>query len=287
MQKKLLLFFMVIYCNAILGDESNDNNPKIHNQENESKEQEIKDKFIQLVDESFGHPKDILAAYEEELPRDYKNALIKDVSAEQNAIEDLFTSNKIKNDIDAIKQRQCFDDTLVGTGGILGGAGTPPTEKSVNGQIQARWNKLKDDKNKVNTETSDKFNAYKNTFATKIINVLEKKLHDRAYVMESMYLESLKICGLDPDCLISKGINLQDIKNKNFFPKIYSNMFDEIKKIVDEEGLPITKEELINVSALHNATKKYVVAYNIANTKIHNKLNGIVDIDDSEEDKNE
>lgn len=270
MQKKTLLLSVFFGCAIMQASESQEDNPVDNLQLYEQQDIAFKSKLKTLFEELFGKNEDIIALYKIELPEGYKQALVDELSGIEKAIEKKFNQNKTINEDDEKNKKIYFDDSEVGYWSM------PASIDSIKGYIQAQWAQLKTDQDHINIHNQDLFKGYKQTFESMIIPLLKEKLKQKHYMMATIELEALQVCGKDENCLRKKNVCWQEMIKSDHLSNMYNDVYDSILAEINKEDLPLNKEQMIAIVMTNNGTKDLFKQCQEAEDQVKTKLHDLL-----------
>jgi len=278
MQKKLLLVFMAVNCAMIHATEiqealSGEGQKSEFSEVTECTpglaralaEQEAILRKAELVEKE-------LTDYKTDQYLLFKAALVKALSDNSKAIDELFEANAKEYKEEEEDSKNLQDDS---SAGFTGSYATP---KSRNGIILQYFLKRKESKALINTEFKTIFTDHKIKFNNLIMPILEKKVVHNNYEMSDTFLQGLDDCGDDRECLLEHNIHWPI--EEDFLDRFNFAAVKPVIKEVRNNNIPLTDDDIIMIAQkkvfLRGEKKLSMKSCDDSKKKVLAKLNDIL-----------
>lgn len=264
MQKRLLLVAIAINCSLMYANNmqdtllnNNENSDAVVMRELTAQEKEEAQALQQeLADyerqRELLHKtrliKEELADYENQKIIKFKAALLAALVDNPTAIDDLAKENETEFNTEETDSLTLQDDTILGSGGWVTGAGAQPTTKTINGRIKNYIQQRKKGKSEINARLKKDYTNYKDTFNGSVMVILEKEVVHKNYEMENTFLRGLDRCGLAQECLLENNVSLPVIRKDGFFDRFCFATFKPVIDAARKEAIPLTDDQIIELS---------------------------------------
>jgi hypothetical protein len=277
MQKKFLLLCVMISCFMSYSNnfDENVNDDLLQSREELLERKRLQKEGLEVTDKLLQETE--IALYDREVFDIGRRALMRQLCGDAKALENEFIKLRIQN------EREEHDKNKKQWNGELGWNGTQPTSECDTETAKKKHAVLRSEKDGIIVKYQEIFSRHNNAYSSNVEPLLIKELERKNYLVESQYVRGFQLCGSNPMCLAREGISWEKVSESNFFNEFCSSSYGVAYQKVNQQKIPLTKEEVIEIAKASAKTKLLVELLNNAKEKANNNVRDLLNPKQEEE----
>lgn len=280
MQKKLLSLVMMVSCGVVYGDDmhtklSLDDLKKPMGSLGDSVKNIDKDELQKELDAIVAKLGCLRRTLREKNIDDFavsnmkafEKALVDEFSGQADAIKQEYEKKMKEN-----KEEEADDKAKMWDGSLGWIWSSEPTKASATGSANDVSRAYKTAKDALVEKHKNIVEKNKD----EVIQALDGDLKHQIYLLESLYLKGLQVCGGDADCLARRKINWHDIQREGFFTEFAPETYSVATRFAKEKGIQVSSEDMKKIAQENKKTADKHKKLLALETEVQAELNKIL-----------